>query len=594
MPEPVDGLPFARLSLSPGVKNLAVLHEDTRHRILEIIGILPDGRLLDTQRVTHPVEQHISAMKWVSQEELLLICDGGETCRLSTYRLEQGKFSPVLTTTIDIPARVLAASSQHGSLEVLLAISTKDGIRFGLFFPQTNLYQMISAPWSRATFGAWHPKARLLGVNAALIASDERLQGLIYGYGDAGDQIKAVNLRSRVGRQCVINAFDEAENVCITACSDDGFLIPGSHTLETGETHWFEGLDFSAEALGFSENGELILCGGPHEADWRYVVIRRSGVLEESIDVDDALLLHPVFCQNPRYLLAQYQTPGIAPTLCRYDRVAHTCERILHLPELDHSPQIKAHHWWAQVPALRRMPVISFAASITNYERIVLFLHGGPHLNTMKSYSPLLSRLVEQGFWVVAPNFPGSIGYGSDYERLIRGDWGGIDVRSVIELAELLVQQGKGINRCLVLYGVSYGGYLALLAAGLRPDLWNCVIAGAPITDLQDLYTGAHEHMKDSLRQELGPLLEDKQELALRSPISYVHALKQLPVLLLHGANDIVCPTRQSRCLAEILADRAEHHGYFAYREFSDLKHEVYSERFWVETAIQFLGRHIS
>jgi dipeptidyl aminopeptidase/acylaminoacyl peptidase len=311
------------------------------------------------------------------------------------------------------------------------------------------------------------------------------------------------------------------------------------------------------------------------------------------VDVESALLLDPVFCQDSRYLLAQYQTPGMAPTLCRYDRLTQACEIVLHFPEQDRAPRIRARHWWADLPTLGRLPVVSFTTPATDYDRIVLFLHGGPHLNIFKAYSPFLSRLVEQGFWVVAPNFPGSIGYGAAYEQMIRGDWGGVDVQSVIELAEMLIQQSKGANRRLAVYGASYGGYLALLAAGLRSDLWHCVIAGAPITDLQDLYLGANEQVKSILQGELGPLLENEAELAARSPISYVQELSQLSLLLLHGADDTVCPTRQSRRLAEILADGGKRKEYFEYHELSDLKHELYSERFWAETAMQFLTRHI-
>ncbi|HLG63714.1 MAG TPA: alpha/beta fold hydrolase [Ktedonosporobacter sp.] len=590
MPELAAGPPLLRLALSPGVCNLAVLCEYAHQHTLEIINILPDGRLLETQRITQPIEYDVSALKWVSQEELLLVRSEGETTQLMLYRLHQGKLQCMLTTKLAIPARVIAASSRTGFLQVLLAISTEQGIRFGLFFPETGRYQIISGSWTRANFGAWNPEARILGVNVAT-ASDERLQGIIYQYGETIDQTRLMNLLSITGKQGTISAFDGGGHACITACSDDGFLLPGSHTLATGETRWFKDIGFSAEALGFSANGELVICGGLVEANRRYVIAKMDDGLEP-VDVDHALLLNPVFCQDPRYLLANYQTPGIAPTLCRYDRLAHTCEIVLHHPGIERAASIQGRHWWANVPTLERMPVISFTAPSTNYERILMFLHGGPHLNILQSYSPLLSRLVEQGFWVVAPNFPGSTGYGVEYEQMIRGDWGGVDVHSVIELAEMLIQRCQDGGQQISLYGVSYGGYLALLAAGLRPDLWNCVIAGAPFSDLQDLYVGANKHLKGSLQLELGPLLENEAELAARSPISYAHTLSRLPILLLHGADDAICPTRQSRRLASILAEQVECSKHFEYCELTNLKHELYSERFWAEMVINFLARH--
>lgn len=592
MHEPPDGPPLLRLALSPGVQRVAVLLEG-KQRVLEIMSLLPDGRLSATPPVTQIIEQDVRTLQWVSDEELLMVRRRGETSQFSTYRLDQTCLQHVLTAQLDVPARVLAASTRAGTLEVLLAISTRQGIRFGLFFPQTNSYQLIGDPWAQATFGAWNPQKRLLGVNVALTASAEQLQGMLYRYGSAVDQTQVIALRSVTGQQSLIQAFAGDTHLCLTASTEDGFQFPGSYALETGETCWFKTLGFSAQALGSSGDGSLVLCGGLVEADRRYAIVRVDGALVERIHPEQALLLDLVFCPDARYLLAAYQTPGLAPTLCRYDRQTRDCESVLPHLSLERSPQIQARHWWAKVPDVGRLPVVSFELPTTDHERIVLFLHGGPHLNIMKAYSPLLSRLVEQGFWVVAPNFPGSIGYGTAYEQLIKGDWGGIDVRSVIGLAELLVRQCQGEDRRLVLYGVSYGGYLALLAAGLRPDLWDCVIAGAPISDLQDLYLGANEHMKDILLRELGSLLENETELAARSPIAYTQALSQLPVLLIHGANDTVCPTRQSRRLAEVLTATEAGTTSFEYHELSGLEHELYSERFWVETAMRFLTHHI-
>jgi dipeptidyl aminopeptidase/acylaminoacyl peptidase len=575
------------------MKNLAILR-DVRRDTLEIAGLLAHGKLSETPPLMLSIDQDVTMLKWASDDELLLVWEQEGSARLSLYRLEQASVQHVLTARPGIPARVLAASSQRGSLEVLLAINTKKGICFGLFFPQTGRYQIISDPWPRATFGAWNPQERLLAINVAPASSDrEQFQGILYRYGDPQDRTQLLDLRTVTGRQCVINAFDRAKHICLTASAEDGTLFPGVYSLATGAIQWFRELGFSAQAAGFSQDGKFVLCGGLIEADWRYAIVNRvDGGSEEHISTDDALLLDPTFCQDARYLLAWYQTPEVAPTLCRYDRQTQACEIVLDVPVPGRTLRIQARHWWAPGRALERLPVVSFATPSTDYTRVVFFLHGGPHLNIMKSYSPLLVRLVEQGFWVIAPNFPGSIGYGVAYEQLSRGDWGGKDVQSVIELAELLTHQLKDREGNIALYGVSYGGYLALLAAGRRPDLWSCVVAGAPIVDLHDLYIHAHGHVKDSLSLELGSLLENAAELAARSPISYMQTLSRLPVLLLHGADDIVCPTRQSRRLATMLTSQGTGHDRFAYREFSGLKHELYAERFWGETASHFLARH--
>lgn len=591
MPERVEGSPLVRLARSPGAKNLAILR-DERRDTLEIAGVLAQGTLSETPPLLLPIEQKVSMLKWAADETLLLVWEQERSLQLAFYSVTQAGIQHILTARPALPARVLAASAQHGLLEVLLAIKTRKGICFGLFFPQTERYQVLSDPWPQAKFGAWNPREQLLGINVTSASDREQFQGILYRYGDLEKQAQMIDLRAVTGRRCVINAFDRANTLCITAGDSDGTLVPGTCSLETGAVHWFGALGFSAQATGFSRDGTLLLCGGLVEADWRYALVNRVDGSIEHLTIQDALLLDPTFCQDARYLHAWYQTPAVAPTLCRYDRVTHTCEIVLDAAVRRRPPQIRARHWWARGCALERLPVVSFATPATDYTRMVLFLHGGPHLNIMKSYSPLIVRLAEQGFWVIAPNFPGSIGYGVAYEQLNRGDWGGSDVQSVIELAELLAQQVGDREGCIALYGTSYGGYLALLAAGLRPDLWSCVVAGAPLVDLSDLYRHAQGQVKDSLSLELGALLENEAELAARSPVTYLQALSRLPVLLLHGADDNVCPTRQSRRLADMLTNQGTGNAHFEYREFSGLTHELYAERFWEEAASRFLARY--
>nr|BFE80626.1 hypothetical protein GCM10020093_032270 [Planobispora longispora] len=104
--------------------------------------------------------------------------------------------------------------------------------------------------------------------------------------------------------------------------------------------------------------------------------------------------------------------------------------------------------------------------------RVVLALHGGPESSWRLGFDPLFRRLAAAGIAVVAPNQRGSTGYGAAHRDAVRGAWGGPDLDDVLHLGRALsAARGPSLERPM-LYGPSYGAYLALLAAAARPGLW--------------------------------------------------------------------------------------------------------------------------
>ncbi len=186
-------------------------------------------------------------------------------------------------------------------------------------------------------------------------------------------------------------------------------------------------------------------------------------------------------------------------------------------------------------------------------DRVVVALHGGPAEHWELRFDPLLQAFARAGFAVVAPNPRGSTGYGRQFEEAIKGDWGGPDLADVLALATHLVRV-RGVGRTLpVLYGVSYGAFLALLAAAEAPSIWAGCAAVAPFTSTTRLYREALPPVRALLdRLEAtssangGPrdLLRDASRMRGR-------------VLLVHGDRDPVIPVDHSRQLAAALAGSA-------------------------------------
>ncbi|TIL27424.1 MAG: S9 family peptidase, partial [Mesorhizobium sp.] len=56
----------------------------------------------------------------------------------------------------------------------------------------------------------------------------------------------------------------------------------------------------------------------------------------------------------------------------------------------------------------------------------------------------------------------------------------------LIAVAEGLVAQGIATRDGIIIEGASAGGGVVLATAGLRPDLFRCVIAEVPLADILD------------------------------------------------------------------------------------------------------------
>ncbi len=106
--------------------------------------------------------------------------------------------------------------------------------------------------------------------------------------------------------------------------------------------------------------------------------------------------------------------------------------------------------------------------------------------------------------------------------------------------------------------GASYGGYAALAGGAFTPDLYKCVAAIAPVSDLprmlydQKARAGRDSWVVDYWQELIGHPKADRAKLEAISPVN--HAAKyQAPVLLLHGRDDTVVPIEQSERMKDAL-----------------------------------------
>jgi len=205
--------------------------------------------------------------------------------------------------------------------------------------------------------------------------------------------------------------------------------------------------------------------------------------------------------------------------------------------------------------------------------QLVVALHGGPLASWRFEFDPLFQCLSRAGVAVVAPNYRGSIGYGDDHVRPVVGNWGGPDLEDVLHLGEILGRdRGQRHLPTPVLLGVSYGAFLALLAASHQPMLWSACVALAPFLSGPRLYRCAGPVARQRIEQ-LGGLNRIDDTVGSRDVLRVCASLS-VPLLLVHGSKDETIPVEQSRLLRRRLCELGRTEGIdFEYLE-ADLGHQ--------------------
>ncbi len=168
----------------------------------------------------------------------------------------------------------------------------------------------------------------------------------------------------------------------------------------------------------------------------------------------------------------------------------------------------------------------------------IIYVHGGPWYSVNDSWNRMIASLVASGYHLVAPNFRGSTGYGDEFRKLDIGDPGGGDLMDVVYAARWAKENNLASK--IAIMGYSYGGYMTFLATVKEPDMWDAGVAGAGITDWEELY-----ELSDALfKQFINTLFTGKRELlAERSAKSYVENLKA-PLCIIHSQNDSRTPLK--------------------------------------------------
>ena len=175
---------------------------------------------------------------------------------------------------------------------------------------------------------------------------------------------------------------------------------------------------------------------------------------------------------------------------------------------------------------------------------LIVLPHGGPFVAETVVYDEWSQMLANNGYMVLQPQYRGSQGHGQKFytDAFMHGGQGGFQMQDdKDDGAMYLVDQGLVDPDRIAMFGWSYGGYAALVAASRSDQIHQCVIAGAAVTDplMQVNYyryqlrgTGALEQLRmwdDSI-----------------SPLKEVNKVN-VPMLIIHGDVDQRVPPEHAK-----------------------------------------------
>ena len=185
---------------------------------------------------------------------------------------------------------------------------------------------------------------------------------------------------------------------------------------------------------------------------------------------------------------------------------------------------------------------------------LIVLPHGGPiGPRDFWGFDPDVQILSNAGYSVMKINYRGSGGYGRDFLKAGMGEPGRLIQKDIIEATEWIIEQGWVDENRVGIYGASFGGYSAVQAPILRPDLFKVGVSLVGLFDLNmDFREGgcqADYGCKNILNDQWG---SNPAERAKMSPVNYIEKLKA-PVLIVGGEEDDRCPPEQQYALENAL-----------------------------------------
>jgi len=164
---------------------------------------------------------------------------------------------------------------------------------------------------------------------------------------------------------------------------------------------------------------------------------------------------------------------------------------------------------------------------------LVVLPHGGPYVQETIVYDEWSQMLANNGYMVIQPQYRGSEGHGWKHFISTLNEHGLAMNDDKDDGAKYLISKGEVDPERVAMFGWSYGGYAALVAASREDQIYQCTIPGAFVADPLMSYNGR----KNDTIKYFDDFSAQRGGKVGINPMNEVDKVN-VPMLLIHGEWD--------------------------------------------------------
>lgn len=243
-----------------------------------------------------------------------------------------------------------------------------------------------------------------------------------------------------------------------------------------------------------------------------------------------------------------------------------------------------------EIPAYLSLPPDIESMEKASNLPLVVMPHGGPTSRDYARFDPFVQLMTSQGYAVLQMNFRGSSGYGKGFEVAGHKEWGRKMQNDVEDGVKHVIGKGIADPDRIAIFGISYGGYAALMGAVKTPDLYRCSVGVNGVYDLKSLVRDMLSVVGPTAKY-LRAVIGDPSDPGL-SPEARVDEIK-IPVLLVAATDDITVPFDQTKGMAKVLRKvKAD----YEFLELDSGGHGLLTKESrlaFMKALVQFLDKHM-
>jgi dipeptidyl aminopeptidase/acylaminoacyl peptidase len=227
---------------------------------------------------------------------------------------------------------------------------------------------------------------------------------------------------------------------------------------------------------------------------------------------------------------------------------------------------------------------------------MVFLIHGGPQGAWTDDFHFRwnLSMFAAPGYVVVAINFHGSRGYGQPFTDAVSNDWGGAPFEDQVLGQAYAVEHFPFIDPDkIVAAGASYGGYMINWIAGNHDRFkypFRALVCHDGIFDSRSMYYSTEELWFEEWEHGGTPWTSDLFEKF--NPALLVEKF-EIPMLVVHGANDFRVPVTQGLMLFTALQRRGIESKMLYFPDEDHFVQKPKNARFWWNSVMEWFKEHI-